>query len=387
MCSLPACLRIPSKRTRMGNVRLMFLGLPPLLLAIAQATSISRITKPTTSTTGRILWWVCRFRGGLTQKPRQPGIDDWKTVADWAYVRYQPRSDFYWQVGRMRVPFFLYSESINVGYSYPWISPPFAVYQIPFWSVDGISLNRSLSFHSVDFEFQLYGGGARTESVAGATAGVVMENDKQFGVIAQATWQNWTSRIALHQASIGFDLGGLRSTGSDAGEQLNRLIASLEAAGYHQTARQLETEDDKSHLANLALQYDDGRFLMTAEGSFFTTHNETPVSDIKNYYLMAGYRDGNFQYFLTHSHFNTSPPKISGELPPDSPFYAAVSAVTRVFRPQPTRAWAAGVRWDFAEKMAYKFEAIYFPDLRAVHPIEVRDDDVLLVRMGVQTIF
>lgn len=47
------------------------------------------------------------------------GIDNWNTSADWAYITYQPRSDFAWKLGRFRGPFFLYSETILVGYTYP----------------------------------------------------------------------------------------------------------------------------------------------------------------------------------------------------------------------------------------------------------------------------
>ena len=63
-------------------------------------------------------------------------LDQWDTSADWAYITYQPRSDFTWKLGRFRGPFFLYSENIQVGYTYPWITPPYSVYNIPFTSTE-----------------------------------------------------------------------------------------------------------------------------------------------------------------------------------------------------------------------------------------------------------
>src|SRR3990167_7050612 len=40
-------------------------------------------------------------------------------------------------MGRLRLPFYLYSDFASIGYSYPWISPPEAGYFYPLSTVDG----------------------------------------------------------------------------------------------------------------------------------------------------------------------------------------------------------------------------------------------------------
>lgn len=62
----------------------------------------------------------------------QPGVE-------WANVKYSFTPDTYIRVGRIALPTFLYSDSREVGYSYPWIHPPIDLYrQLPMTNSDGM---------------------------------------------------------------------------------------------------------------------------------------------------------------------------------------------------------------------------------------------------------
>lgn len=59
--------------------------------------------------------------------------------ADWAYLRYQLNNDIQLRAGRFRLPAFIYSETQQVGYSYPWVTLPNEVYSIvPVFNLDGV---------------------------------------------------------------------------------------------------------------------------------------------------------------------------------------------------------------------------------------------------------
>ena len=55
---------------------------------------------------------------------------DYELDPEWAYIAYSMDSHLEFRAGRLRIPHYLYSETINVGVSYPWIRPPAEVYQI-----------------------------------------------------------------------------------------------------------------------------------------------------------------------------------------------------------------------------------------------------------------
>lgn len=56
------------------------------------------------------------------------GRADWQLESDWAYISYKATSQLQLRAGRLRLPIYLYSDYLEVGYAYPWISPPTEVY-------------------------------------------------------------------------------------------------------------------------------------------------------------------------------------------------------------------------------------------------------------------
>ena len=46
--------------------------------------------------------------------------DEFKPELEWMFLRYQLNSNWRLRAGRMRTPHYLYSETLDVGYSYVW---------------------------------------------------------------------------------------------------------------------------------------------------------------------------------------------------------------------------------------------------------------------------
>lgn len=65
------------------------------------------------------------------------GAGAYEVEAEWAYVTYAATDDWRIRVGRLRSPFFTYSDFLDVGYAYPWIRPPEQVYRFLFTTVEG----------------------------------------------------------------------------------------------------------------------------------------------------------------------------------------------------------------------------------------------------------
>ncbi|MBL4799945.1 MAG: hypothetical protein JKY50_21310 [Oleispira sp.] len=83
------------------------------------------------------------------------GIDDFKTEAAWAFISFEATESTTLRMGRLRVPFFYYSEFLEVGYAYNWVRLPNDIYGIPFSSFDGADLVQNFSLGSVDGYVQI----------------------------------------------------------------------------------------------------------------------------------------------------------------------------------------------------------------------------------------
>ncbi|HBC58721.1 MAG TPA: hypothetical protein DCZ03_16300 [Gammaproteobacteria bacterium] len=84
------------------------------------------------------------------------GSRGWDVDAEWAYVGFKLADAYEFQIGKIRAPMFLVSETLDVGITYPWIRPPVELYgfaNIPFTTVNGMKAKRR--FHWMDLDLQL----------------------------------------------------------------------------------------------------------------------------------------------------------------------------------------------------------------------------------------
>ena len=66
----------------------------------------------------------------------------------------------------MRQPMFLYSDTYQVGVTYPWVNPPLEIYSlIPWYNINGVMLNLSRPVAgSWDLKSKTYYGVAKIKS-------------------------------------------------------------------------------------------------------------------------------------------------------------------------------------------------------------------------------
>ncbi|NRB42266.1 MAG: hypothetical protein HRU20_27990, partial [Pseudomonadales bacterium] len=70
------------------------------------------------------------------------GANDYQPEVDWLFATYSFLPNLSLSVGKVRVPLYMYSDYLDVGYAYQWISPPYSVYGLPsFTSMEGAKLS------------------------------------------------------------------------------------------------------------------------------------------------------------------------------------------------------------------------------------------------------
>lgn len=236
------------------------------------------------------------------------GIDDFKTEAAWAYVSFDATESTTLRMGRLRVPFFYYSEFLEVGYAYNWVRLPNDVYGIPFSSFDGVDLVQNFSLGSVDGYVQINYGRqnndfilfqetykADMKNLAGISLNLtqgdfgmrlgVQQTNMSLDTVTDPELTAAYSQLAI--ASATFDAAPSESTGAalisanndvnEKSENLRRIDQAQSAAAglvavnpaiSADTLDDFNFEDKKANFYNAALTYDNGDFSFITETTF-----------------------------------------------------------------------------------------------------------------------
>lgn len=73
------------------------------------------------------------------------GTQNYSPAVEWLFVTHEVASNFNVQAGKLRVPVYLYSDKIDVGFAYPWLRVPSDAYSLDAVSFSGGKLNYDLT--------------------------------------------------------------------------------------------------------------------------------------------------------------------------------------------------------------------------------------------------
>lgn len=92
-------------------------------------------------------WWAT---AQVTLAPSLRNDKGWAFHPNWAFVGWRPDDAWLVRVGRLRLPFYLHSESLDVGQTYDMVRLPTEMYSIvPTNFYDGVSVTRAWSLTDV----------------------------------------------------------------------------------------------------------------------------------------------------------------------------------------------------------------------------------------------
>jgi hypothetical protein len=210
-----------------------------------------------------------------TQLVGRAGIDNFSTVADYAYLTWNLSDDVRLRGGRMRLPLFMLSDYLEVGYTYPWARPPVEVYDIASSGLDryeGVELLYDYEAGAVSGTVQLLYG--RLEAVSDTS---IVSARNLLGINATAVSGSFTFRA-------GYTTSKLNLTSDDA-DGVGALDSVLRSAGQPLLSDAVDTG-----FLNAGVQYDDGSLVVSGEFSRLEEGGILPGFDA--WFLSAGYRFG-----------------------------------------------------------------------------------------------
>lgn len=314
------------------------------------------------------------------------GNDNWEVDADWAYVSYQASDSWKIRGGRFRVPFYLYSDFVTVGYAYPWIRPPTENYSLPFDNISGIDAIFTTALGSGDLLLQGYFGSTDFVINAGALAGSSGTSRNQIGLVGEYTISDFKFRLAHHQADVSVDLENFYGSLPAPLQAINPYNPAAPINAFPGNADRLLAEDDPIVFQNAAAQWDNGRFLIIVERNWLDGDDESPNALQNRMYVTAGVRFGEVLLHVTYAERDDEDADLSQGMPTSGPASALTGAVNVLssLLPQVSEQNTIGLRWDFTPAAAFKIEYLMQEDNK---PVGLTKHEVNVLRFGVQTVF
>jgi hypothetical protein len=274
------------------------------------------------------------------------GREDFEPDFSWAYVAWKHENGLAAKFGRQRVPFFRYSDFLEVGYAYPWLRPPHAAYNATFANFDGASASYSFGTGDWYSSVGVVGGKNEEDNLVISGLPASQELGSIMGVYADTTYGDWlTLRASYLQGDVTVDADALAP-----------LLGALRGNGFANVAEALDFTEDRGRFYGLAGEVNHGNWLAIAE----YTYTEIPDSyygDRTQYYVTGGYRLGAFMPNVTWGRRdNDAKPEIVALLPNVAPLAGLRAATAGVVQSEKLDAtyWSYGLRWDVANNVALK---------------------------------
>lgn len=104
--------------------------------------------------------WSATLQAKLA--PSQRKADRWDLSASWAFVSWRPSNEWLVRVGKLRMPFYLFSENLDVGQSYELARMPMETYAIaPATDTTGLYVTRTWMLPASELNLDVFSGKAR----------------------------------------------------------------------------------------------------------------------------------------------------------------------------------------------------------------------------------
>ena len=315
------------------------------------------------------------------------GRDDYDADFEWAYMTYNLSNTTSISAGRIRMPLFKYSASLDVGYSYHWLTPPDSVYGIDFNNIDGVRVDYSN--YSGDWEYgaQFTTGRAKADTtISGTPAALTLDNVLAVSFEATRDWFSARTLLARGKTSAAnpeFDAF------VDGVGQFGAVVpgASVLASG-------LRVDEDTGTFFELAVGVDKYDWFVGAEYTQ-TEVDGSVIADNKAWYVTAGLRFGKFTPHITYEVEEADngaqlglvaalPATIAtGDAVTDATWSGIYQAANGIAAQQnlDVSAVTAGLRYDVEPGLALKADVTWYSD-------DLNDlNDATLLKVGVNYTF
>ncbi|NMF91397.1 hypothetical protein [Aromatoleum petrolei] len=243
------------------------------------------------------------------------------------------------RIGRVRVPFFMLSDSLYVNYANLWVRPPVEVYGLnPFNDLDGIDFIYHARLGSYDIEVHPYYGGGRIPFPLGKA-----RLKEVLGV-----------NLGLSRGDFSLHLGhGEGSFTLERGDTLFLAVADiLQRTGQGGVIADLSGTHGRTSFDSVGVQWEDGSWQFIGEYARRKTNRY--AASAHGWYLSLGRRFGPVMPYVVVARQTLDEQFAEARMPPGR--LAAAWDLFLGSRNNAQRSLTLGARWELAAYAAVKAE-------------------------------
>lgn len=278
--------------------------------------------------------------------------DERDSGVEWLYLTYEPNNNWLFKFGKLRTPFFRYTDVIDVGFSYPWISPPQQVYSgFLFSNYEGASGTYKFNLNDLNFDIEAYYG-AYSGEFSRAGENIDIDVDEIKGLILTLNRGNFSARASVTQSSDFYaDFPGF-----------DEFANILEYAGYPENAESLRFNGAATGY-QASINYDTLDYFVAAEWVKINS-DLLVVPQLDSYYLTLGYNFDDFQVHITYANSDSSynipenliPKYVTEELTELSFIYDGITENLPLYT---LDSLTLGLRWSLRYNVSAKAEITF----------------------------
>lgn len=275
---------------------------------------------------------------------RESPRDAYQPRATLAFLSHALTPELTVRAGRLRIPFFMLSDSIDINYAQPWVRPPVEVYSLnPFADLDGIDALYRVRHQDIDIEIHPYAGRSRIPIYADGKGRM----EELAGI-----------NLALARGDLALHFGHARMRLElHWGDPVNSAVTPwLLAAGRNDILNEMSGDDSSATFSSAGFQWDNGRWLLI--GEYARRESQRYVNSADGWHLTMGRHFGDLTPYLTLARQFEREPVVGANLVASTgvPALAAGLNAFNQSRNQAQHSISAGVRWDFMDNAAFKAE-------------------------------
>jgi hypothetical protein len=270
---------------------------------------------------------------------RETPKNNYTPRASLAFLSFSPSPESTLRAGRLRLPMFMLSDSIDINYAHPWVRPPVEVYGLsPFSDLNGIDFLYRRRIGDLDVELHPYFGSSRLDIVETGRTSLSRLRGLNLGLSSGA--------LTLH---LGYARARLDVRWGDSYSK--PLLDALQSApGNEGLLAQMQGTNAATSFTSAGFQWDDQRWLLI--GEYAARRAAAFVNSAHGWHLTAGYHIGPATPYVriartvqdrqvVSEHFVAGEPELRG---------------FNVARNGAQRSIGAGLRWDLRQNTAMKVE-------------------------------
>jgi hypothetical protein len=274
--------------------------------------------------------------------------NSYKPHVEWLNLKYQITPDLTVRIGRSVLSTFLFSDTVVVGYTFPWVRPPIEVYSLlPITNTDGVDISDRLNIG--DFTNTLQGHYGKSDSERPHGGGTVYSMDS-FGFTNTTEYHSFTLRISYQSARQ--TIAALDSS-FDAFRDFGPQGIAI--------ANKYDSDNKSAVTEVIGATYDPGRWFVISEWGH--TKTNAFLGENTAWYVTGGYRARTFTPYVTYaqetaaSNFDRGL-TVTGLPPVPAGIAAGLNAgLNTLLKSIPAqKTVSVGLRWDFMKNLDLKLQ-------------------------------